>query len=294
MNIERTNGMVTTLRWTGRDTRQILFCSDVHYDSPKCDRDLLKRHFDLAVSRGAKIAIVGDWFDVMGTRSDRRMSKDLIREEYNRGNYLDLVVADSAEFLMKYAEHIIFIGEGNHETAIRKHQETDVTTRLVERINMGTESKVIRGGYEGYVLIKVGLTEGSGAARTSKRIHWHHGYEGGRRSKGALAFDLDRARWDADVYVSGHNHEKMVYPTTRESVDQNGTVVLSKVLHVQLGTFKAKDPDQVGSGWAVEKKFTDANLGCYVLHFKASRIGSTGRPVINVKAEELDSEVWDD
>jgi hypothetical protein len=31
-----------------------------------------------------------------------------------------------------------------------------------------------------------------------------------------------------------------------------------------------------------------------VLHFKASRIGSTGRPIINVKAEELDSEIWDD
>ena len=288
MIAERTNGMVTTLRWEGADTKQVLFCSDVHYDSPKCDRDLLKRHFDLAVSRGAKIAIVGDWFDVMGTRSDRRMSKDLIREEYNRGNYLDLVVADSAEFLMGYSEHILFIGEGNHETAIRKHQETDVTTRLVERVNMGSESKVIRGGYEGYLLIKVSLFE---TTRVSKRVHWHHGYEGGRRSKGALAFDLDRARWDADVYVSGHNHEKMVYPTTRERVDQNGAVTLDKVLHVQLGTYKAKDPDHQGSGWAVEKKFTDANLGCYILHFKAGR---KARPFINVKAEELDSEIWDD
>lgn len=291
MNIERTNGMVTTIRWKGSDTHQILFCSDVHYDSPKCDRVLLKRHFDLAVKRGAKIAICGDWFDVMGCKSDRRMTKDTIREEYNQGNYLDLVVADSAEFLTPYAEHIIFIAEGNHETAIRKHQETDVMTRLVERLNFGTSSNVIRAGYEGYVLIKVGMTEGEGAARTSKRIHFHHGYEGGRRSKGALAFDLDRARWIADVYVSGHNHEKMVYPTTRETVDQLGKVVVNKVLHVQLGTYKAKDPDQKGSGWSIEKKFTDANLGCYILHFKAVR--TKGSPVIQVKAEELDSEVWD-
>jgi hypothetical protein len=68
-------------------------------------------------------------------------------------------------------------------------------------------------------------------------------------------------------------------------------VVLEKVLHVQLGTYKAKDPDRSGSGWAVEKKFTDANLGSYILHFKATR---TDRPCINVKAEELDSEIWDD
>lgn len=292
--IERTSGLVTTIRWKGLQPHSFLLCSDIHYDSPKCDRALLKRHFDYAVQQDALIFIFGDWFDVMGTRSDRRMTKDVIRPEYQDGNYLDLVIRDSAEFLLPYAEsgHLALIGEGNHESAIRKYQETDCLERLVEQINYSVKSdhRVICGGYEGWVRFLCQANDHGG--RVSKRMHYHHGYETGRRSKGVLAFDLDRARWLADIYVSGHNHEKTIYPTTREELSAQGVRYIEKVLHLQLGTYKQKDPKDYGRGWPVEKKFTHSVLGCYMLHMKVARAGADDRPCLLFKAEELDSGAW--
>lgn len=291
--VERTSGIVTTLRWQGTDTVTLLLCSDIHFDSPKCDRQLLKRHFDHAVDIGARIFIFGDWFDVMGTKSDRRMTKEVIRPEYQSGNYLDLVINDSANFLLPYVEAgvLTLIGEGNHESAIRKHQETDCLERLVEQLNYRatTSHRVICGGYEGWLRFLGQSTPEGG--RMSKLLHYHHGYETGRRSKGVLAFDLDRARWHADIYVSGHNHEKTVYPTTREVLTAQGLRRLEKVLHLQLGTYKLKDPDDYGRGWPVEKKFTASVLGSYLLHLKIQRAADK-RHVMVFKAEELDEGVW--
>ena len=95
---------------------------------------------------------------------------------------------------------------------------------------------------------------------------------------------------DADIYVSGHNHEKMAYPTTRERLMESGRVAIEKVLHLQMGTYKHKDPDQKGSGWATEKKFTHSWLGSYMLHVKLQR--ESQKLGMQFKAEELDAEVW--
>ena len=45
--------------------KNLLFISDVHYDSVKCDRSLLHRHLEEARRIGAGVFIFGDLFDVM-------------------------------------------------------------------------------------------------------------------------------------------------------------------------------------------------------------------------------------
>ena len=54
---------------------RFLLLSDIHWDNPKCNRKLLKRHLDEAKEGGHPILINGDLLDLMGGKKDRRAIK---------------------------------------------------------------------------------------------------------------------------------------------------------------------------------------------------------------------------
>ncbi|NBW22393.1 MAG: hypothetical protein EBR82_82030, partial [Caulobacteraceae bacterium] len=90
--------------------------SDLHWDNPKCDRALLKKDLDEAVERNALIIVNGDFFCLMQGKGDPRRSKDDIRPEHNKGNYLQAVVEDAVDWFSPYKNNLALIGYGNHET----------------------------------------------------------------------------------------------------------------------------------------------------------------------------------
>ena len=118
-----------------RDKVWLFNTSDWHFDNPKCNRELLFKHLDEALEKNALITVTGDLLCLMQGRYDPRRNKSAIRPEHNKDNYLDLVIKDTAEKLRKYAKNIILITKGNHETSVSLRMETDITTRLVERLN---------------------------------------------------------------------------------------------------------------------------------------------------------------
>ena len=112
-----------------------LLSSDVHYDNPKCDRDLYHKHLDQAKERGAGVFCFGDFFCLMQSRKDRRGSKSDIRPEHNGSNYFDLVINEAAKKMAPYSQNIILFSDGNHETAVVKNMETNPLERLVAILN---------------------------------------------------------------------------------------------------------------------------------------------------------------
>ena len=85
------------------DSRPKLFiCSDVHWDSKKCDRDMFKKHLKQAEQENRTVLINGDFFDLMQGRYDPRSGKYDIRPEYKHANYLDQVIDDGAKILSEY------------------------------------------------------------------------------------------------------------------------------------------------------------------------------------------------
>ena len=132
------------------DNFWVLLTSDRHHDNPHCNQELEKKHLDEAKERNAVIIDYGDLFCAMQGKFDRRASKDDIRPEHQHGNYLDKLVATATEFYAPYANNFAVMGPGNHETAMLKHHETNLTERLVERLNMSTGLRyaqvVIAGG----------------------------------------------------------------------------------------------------------------------------------------------------
>lgn len=233
-----------------------LLLSDVHYDSTKCDRDMLRDHLDKALALKASVYIFGDWFDLMQGMYDPRRSYSSLRPEYKSITYLDDVINDAVEFLEPYKEVLAMVGRGNHETNIEKRLSTSPIDRLVGALGGG----IMAGPYSGWVQLVYSRNANNHGGRHQRMLHFHHGYGGNApRSKGVLNVDLDQKEWpDADVIVSGHTHQKWHVPMSVERITDRLNTYEDTVHHLKLGSYKKLDRF---AGWEVEKGFQQPRLG---------------------------------
>lgn len=233
-----------------------LLLSDVHFDSTKCDRDMLKDHLDKALALKASVYIFGDWFDLMQGMYDPRRSYSSLRPEYKSITYLDDVINDAVEFLDPYKEVLALVGRGNHETNIEKRLSTSPIDRLVGALGGG----IMAGPYSGWVQLVYSRNANNHGGRHQRMLHFHHGYGGNApRSKGVLNVDLDQKEWpDADVIVSGHTHQKWHVPMSVERITDRLNTYEDTVHHLKLGSYKKLDRF---AGWEVEKGFQQPRLG---------------------------------
>lgn len=250
--------------------QDFLLRSDVHHDHPKCDQELETKHLDEAVERNAGVIDAGDCFCAMQGKSDRRSSKSALREEHKRKDYLDALVETAGKFYAPYAQNILVFGEGNHESAVKDKLETDLTTRLVERLNVGLElrqhpHRVQRGGYGGWVrfLFTVHKTK-----RFQKVLHYFHGTGGGGPvTRGVIQTNrMAVFNPDADVILTGHTHDEWIVPIARHRINTAGTVYHDEQLHVRTPGYKDEWGDGYG-GWSVEKMLGPKPKGAAWLRF---------------------------
>ena len=82
---------------------EIAMLSDLHWDNPKCDQELLKKHLDYCKEENIPVIINGDMFCLMQGRGDNRRNKSDIRPEHNNARYLDSVVETAVEWFTHYA-----------------------------------------------------------------------------------------------------------------------------------------------------------------------------------------------
>ena len=236
----------------------ILVVSDVHYDSKKCDRKMLKRHFDECLENDYAIFCNGDWFDLMGGKYDPRnnLPGNDVLPEYRGDNYIDLVIEDSYKFLDRYKHLLTVWGQGNHETSVTKRMHTNPMKRLVQMLQHAG-SNVQMGGYSGYIRWQFKRQN----EMHSYLMHYHHGYGGNaKRSKGILSADIDSMQHpDADIIVRGHDHNKWHLPLTVERISHQLKPKISKVHHLRTGSYKELG-DGFG-GWETQKGFGQPTIG---------------------------------
>jgi hypothetical protein len=249
--------------------RRILLISDLHWDNPHCDRQLLKRHLDEAVAGGHDILINGDLFCAMQGKYDGRRSKSDMRPEHNNAKYLDSLVETAAEWFAPYAQNIKVIGYGNHETSILKHCETDLIERLVTLLNANTKSSIEIGGYGGWVIYRFRRTDRSS---TPFKIKYFHGSGGGGVvTKGSIQFNRMMTMIEgADAIWMGHVHESMEMTYTMERLTQKDTIVLRDVLMIRTPAYKEEYQDG-SKGWHIERGAPPKPLGGRWLELKPYR-----------------------
>lgn len=270
-SVESMGNSVSRITFHGH-TQWVYLSSDWHWDSVKCYRDKLDEDLKLAKKLDAAVCSFGDHFDCMGGKYDPRSAKHEIRPEFQVGNYFDAVIDEGSSWLAPYTEQMAVISPGNHETAIRKRQETCLTTRLVERLRvMG--SPVVQSGYAGWVLVR-GKYKPEGASKSNStgptsvyKIWYHHGFGGGGPvTRGVIDFSRMMVDVDADAIVSGHVHQKTLMEATRQRVSAvTGKPSISPVHLVRSSTYKT---DSVSDGWGVEKGMSARPVGGWWLRLR--------------------------
>lgn len=262
-------------------TNQVAMLSDLHWDNPKCDQDLLKKHLDYCKENSIPVMINGDMFCLMQGRGDNRRNKNDIRPEHNNARYLDSIVETAVEWFAPYADILTVIGYGNHETAIIKWQETDILQRFVDLLNLKCHSNVQTGGYGGWLIVK--LIKHTKAFPF--RIKYFHGSGGGGVvTKGALNLTRALEMYEGfDIFTMGHIHENSCRNDVRDSLKhqpKNGYKIEHKYLHSMItGTYK-EEYQEGAYGWHVERGAPVKPLGGRILDLNIERKQADGQDFI--------------
>lgn len=253
---------VHTLRWNWKSVKEaeawILLSSDRHHDNKHADQNLEIEHLKEAQKRGAAIIDIGDMHCAMQGKYDRRKSTLGLRDEYVCETYLDALVECAADFYSPYANNFAVIGQGNHETAILKHHETDLTERTCERMSAISGVRVCSGGYSGFVRLCFQWH----TQKFERILHYFHG-SGGASPMSHGTLNVRRmASWlpDADIVATGHTHSTFYVPISRCRLKKNGEIENDEQHHVNCGTYKDESGDRYG-GWSVEKGMPPKPVG---------------------------------
>lgn len=267
MEIKKVGKNVYSIYLTGK-VAEVAVLSDIHWDNPKCDRKLLKKHLEYCKENSIPVVIIGDLFCLMQGRGDSRRNKSDILPEHNNAFYLDSIVDTAVEWFAPYAHLIKLIGYGNHETGIIKYQETDVLKRFVEMINLKHNTDIQTGGYGGWIVYSIAYRKNMAA--TFKHKYYHGSGGGGLVTKGAL--NLTRALEmyeDMDLFTMGHIHENSARNDVRESLVAHAgkyKIKQRQIHHCITGTYK--EEYGIGThGWHVERGAPPKPLGGRIITF---------------------------
>lgn len=265
-----TNALTVRLTATGKGWSQwFLLRSDAHHDNPACRQDLELAHLKEAKERGAGIIDAGDLFCAMQGKYDPRSDKSKLRPEHQVTNYLDALVSTAADFYEPYADHFVVLSPGNHELAILKKCETNLTERLAAVLTDRTGRTVHTGGYSGWIRF---MFKFDGTCSAKKVLWYTHGYGGG----GPVTEDMiqsSRQRvyvQNADVMMSGHVHRSWVQEFVRIRLNEQGHVERKTGFYVKTPTYK----DAYGNGergFEVERGHGPRPVGAYWLRFSYRR-----------------------
>jgi len=207
------------------DTIKIRPLFDVHMGVKACDvpafKDTLSKADEDTYFIGG-----GDMIDAVHAKDPRyRKSNDPFKGDAVIDNQIDMMI----DLLKPYKDKLLGLGIGNHEDEITKRCGTNPITRMCNTLEVPSL------GYSG--LFKLVFSEDGSRGRTVI-IRYHHGWGGGSRTQGAdlTKFSKDMQYWDADLFLYGHTHRKIVDELPRLGLSGMKLVAKPKVLCI-CGTY---------------------------------------------------------
>lgn len=245
----------------------VLVGADRHLDNAHSNHAMQRRHLQEAVDRGAPVVDVGDLFDAMQGKTDRRSSKSSLRDEHKHSWYINSIQRSAYEFFKPYAKNLAVLSEGNHETSIVTHLEFNLHDYLVGELRKTDGSQVVHMGYRGYIRFKF-TDAGKATNRYAVVVYFTHGSGGGGEvTKGYIQTNR-RAVYlpDANIVMAGHIHERWSGPVVRSRLTQTGEERIDEQWHIQIPTYKDEFTGQSG-GFHHEKGRPPKPLGAWWLRF---------------------------
>lgn len=218
----------------GKVIKLALF-SDIHYDSPDCDRVILKKHLDFCLKDNRYILFGGDLFDAILLKDQKRAVPHLLE---NTDAQLNKKLDDIYNFLKPYQHLILFMGRGNHEESILKYNGLDVLQMLATMLNMGQEHKTLVGNYANF--LRFTFKKQSDRRELHYDIFQHHSVGGNAAvTKGIIDWNRIGKSVNADLIWTGHRHNALIDASDPVlTIEQNGNVVLKNRQCIQTPSYQ--------------------------------------------------------
>ena len=250
------------------DSFWVLLSFDRHHDNPKSDNVMEKRHLELARKRNAIIIDGGDLFCAMQGKYDPRSDKRDLKPEHQTGDYLDKLVSTAADFYGPYADLFAVMAPGNHETAISKRHETNLTERLVTMLNDRHGTNIRVGGFSGWIKFQIMVW----SECLTTNMWYHHGYGGDAPvTKGVIQTNRQSVYLpDAHIVATGHTHNEWQFPIPRIRLSDKGKVYHDEQLHLKVPSYKEEYVDGYG-GWHIERGGPPKPTGAVWLRMSARK-----------------------
>ncbi len=253
----------------------VLLRTDVHHDSTHANREMEFRHLKQARQRDAPIIENGDLFDAMGGKWDRRnISSKQILPDLRVDDYLTALPAYAADNYEQYSDLFAVWGVGNHETAMLKHHQVDLTQALITTLNDRTGTCHRVHGYAGWVVFRIHKLSADGKKTSTVKtfnMRRHHGFGGGApATRGVIKHTRMMAQYpDAQIIFTGHDHNEWYVVRSKERITQKLHPYLQDVHCINSPGYKGAKVVS-SDGWEAEMGFDPKTAAAHWLVFSYS------------------------
>lgn len=233
---------------------------DVHMGNRHCDVKGFKKFLQDDDDPQTYFIGGGDLLDSIVV-TDKRYRKT---EDGTTGDdIVDEQIAEMLKCLLPYKERILGLGTGNHEDVITNRCGTNPIKRLCKELEVP---------FLGYsCFFRVRMSENGGRCRQVV-IKQHHGWGGGSRTRGAniTKYERDLGKWDADIFLYGHVHQKQYDRMPRLGIS-GMTLVSRPQLMAICGTFLKTLSDTSDPTYSELKGFPPTEIGGITIKIKPTR-----------------------
>ena len=212
------NSTIVDIDITPENPVTLIPLSDLHIGHAEHDKKLLADTVKFIKQKGAYSILVGDLIDAIAMQ-DRRYENDSIHPDFK--SHLDNLHHEQCKSVIKslspIKKQILGTVGGNHEATLKKMASYDAVSVIAE----GLEVKQLTD--PSYIILRFR----NGGTSRSVRIWLSHGcFMGGGKFRGSKVNNLEQksGQFEADIYLSGHTHDRWVTSRTNMVITDSGVI----------------------------------------------------------------------
>ena len=229
---------------------------------------------DSALKADALIFGFGDILDIITPADLKRYNPG--NDPFHSSAYFNDMIDDALKTLKPYVDNIAFLSRGNHEVEFQKRYHIDPLSILWRELNNMRDKSlepIKLGAYLGFIKIRY-RAGGSASTGSSQNWFFDHGKGGASEiTKGTIGINRMMNRALADVYLTGHSHNKVVMPcepvlgvnSADRIMQKNRTAIITGSY---LENVKLQSGDKYQIDYGYEKCRTNQSTGGVMISHK--------------------------